>query len=215
MSYVTYLAQFFYPAGLAVFYPHPLASLSPGLVAGAALVLVAVSAAAVACRRRCPYFFVGWLWYLGMLVPVIGFTQAGPQGRADRFSYLPQIGLYLALVWGAVGLCRWWASRRWLGSITSVVVLALLTGCAWRQTCFWRDSIVLWQHTLACTSRNCLAHENLGYAYAEREQWDAAIAQYRRALEIHPGYSLAYDGMGAAFMAQDHLDQAMAYLRWP
>ena len=145
VSCATYLVQLFYPLGLAAYYPYSLASLSPGVVAGAALLLACISAAAVACRRQCPYFLVGWLWYLGMLAPVIGFVQVGGQARADRYTYLPHIGLYIALVWGAADLCRWWPSRSRLGSVTSAIVLALLMGCAWRQTCFWHDSELLWR----------------------------------------------------------------------
>ena len=101
VSYAAYLEQFVYPVGLAIFYPHPAENLPIGKVFLAVAVLLLISTAAVACRRRCPYLLVGWLWFLGMLVPVIGLVQAGAQGMADRFTYLPQIGLCIALAWGA------------------------------------------------------------------------------------------------------------------
>ena len=115
-SYVAYVGQLFYPMGLAAYYPHPGPNLPTGTVVGAALLLACISAAAVACRRRCPYVLVGWLWYLGMLVPVIGFVQVGGQARADRYTYLPQIGLCIALVWGAADLCRSWVYLRRLAA---------------------------------------------------------------------------------------------------
>ena len=100
VSYVTYISHSFYPAGLVAFYPHRGAGLPDWQVAGAAVLLLGVSIAAVLCRRKCPYFLVGWLWYLGMLVPVIGLVQVGSQAMADRYTYLPQIGLAIALAWG-------------------------------------------------------------------------------------------------------------------
>ena len=130
ISYVGYLGQSLYPAGLAVVYPRLGPSLPPGKLAAALLVLTAITAAALASRRRCPYFFIGWLWYLGMLVPTIGFVQFGVQTVADRFTYLPQIGLCIALAWGAADVFRRWPNRRWLYGIMSAVLLALLMGGA-------------------------------------------------------------------------------------
>ena len=133
------------------------------------LVLVGVTAAALVERRRCPYLLVGWLWYLVMLLPVIGLVQVGNQAAlADRFTYLPQIGLCIALVWTAADACRSWPYRRWVYSVTSALVLVVLMGCAWRQTSYWHDSETLWNHTLACTSRNNVAHDNLGRIMADR-----------------------------------------------
>jgi tetratricopeptide (TPR) repeat protein len=213
VSYVIYLGQLFCPTGLAIYYPHPASTLPLWTVVAAALVLACISTIAVACRRRCPYLLVGWLWYVGMLVPVIGFIQVGGQARADRYTYLPQIGLYIALVWGVVDLCRSWAYRRWLCGVASALVLAILMACAWRQTCFWRDSETLWTHTLACTSPNSLAHDNLGSVLADRHQYEAAIAHYRQAVEIQPNYAEPYNSMGVALTEGGQLVQAVAYFR--
>ena len=154
VSYVAYLGQLFWPRGLAAFYPHPGTTLPAWKVAGAAAVLAGISAAVLAGWRRRPYLVVGWLWYVGMLVPVIGLTQTGLQAMADRYTYLPQIGLCIAVVWGATDVCRSSAHRRWLCGVTSALVLLALMVCAWRQTSFWGDSETLWTHALACTSRN-------------------------------------------------------------
>jgi tetratricopeptide (TPR) repeat protein len=213
ISYASYLGQLFYPLGLAVAYPRLGLALPLGNVLGAFLVLVAITTTALLWRRRRPYLLVGWLWYLGTLAPVIGLVQLGSSCRADRFTYLTQIGLYIALAWGARDICRGWPYRRWVSSVTSTLVLVVLMGCAWRQTSFWRDSVTLWTHTLACTAPNSLAHENLGCALADRGQGDAAMAQYQQALKIQPNNWMAYDSIGAALADRGQLVQAMAYLQ--
>ena len=189
VSYVAYVGQLFCPMGLAVFYPHPGAHLPLWKVAGAAVLLVSISAAAVSCRRRAPYVLVGWLWYVGMLVPVVGLVQVGAQEMADRYTYLPQIGLCISLAWLAAAACRHWPSPRWASSMAATVVLLALMACAWRQTSFWRDSEALWTRALACTSRNNVAHTNLGIFLAGQGRLDEAISQYRRALDIKPNFA--------------------------
>ncbi len=213
VSYVAYLGQLFYPRGLAAFYPHPGSNLSAGTVVGAALLLACISAAAAACRRRCPYLLVGWLWYLGMLVPVIGFVQVGGQARADRYTYLPQIGLYIAMVWGTADLCRSWVFLRRLRGALAALVLAILMTCAWRQTCFWHDAETLWIHTLACTSPNSFAHNSLGCLLAERGETEAAMAQFRQALKLQPNYAGAYESMGMVSIDRGEFVEAIGYLQ--
>ena len=135
---------------------------------------------------------VGWLWYLGTLVPMIGLVPIGDHARADRYTYLPQIGLCIAVVWGV----RWGVERsgaiglleRWLYGVGGTLLVAGLMACAWQQTSYWHDSERLWTHALACTSQNPLADNNLGKALADRGQVDEAIAHFRRALEIKPDY---------------------------
>ena len=138
MSYVGYLGQSFYPVGLAVVYPRPgpHVPLPLGQVFAALLVLVAITAGAFVMRRRCPYLLVGWLWYLGMLLPMIGLVQFGAQTMADRFTYLPQIGLCIALAWSVADVCRVSHPRHWAGGLISALALLVLMGAAWRQTSF-------------------------------------------------------------------------------
>ena len=128
VSYVAYVGQFFWPTGLAVFYPHPGNNLPLGTVAGAALVLACVSLAALVWLRRFPYLFVGWFWYLGTLVPMIGLVQIGSHAKADRYTYVTQIGLGIALAWGAAGLCRFWPRFRWVCRVGSALVLGGFAG---------------------------------------------------------------------------------------
>ncbi len=213
VSYVAYLGQFCWPVGLALFYPHPAANLPIWKIIVAAALLASISAGVLAGRRRCPYALVGWLWYLGMLVPVIGLLQAGDAARADRHMYLPQIGLCIALTWGVAEVCRSWSWRRWLYGLTSASVLLLLMVGAWRQTSFWSDSETLWSRSLACTSSNKLAHVNLGAALAAQKRFDEAMAHYQKALEIDPTYTLAYNAIGFAWADQGRPDKAVAQYR--
>ncbi len=213
VSYVAYLGQLCCPVGLAVYYPHPAAHLPTWKMIAALALLACLSAVALASWRRRPYLLVGWLWYVGMLVPVIGLLQVGGASRADRYMYLPQIGLCLALTWGAAEVCRSWPFPRWLGGLTSALLLTMLMAGAWRQTSFWSDSENLWNHALACTSQNKVAHVNLGAALAARKRLDEAVAQYQKALEIDPTYAKAYSSLGLALAARGRPDEALAQYR--
>jgi Tfp pilus assembly protein PilF/uncharacterized membrane protein YhaH (DUF805 family) len=213
VSYVVYLRELFCPVNLAVLYPRLGSDLAPWKVWAAVAVLAVLTTAATVCRRRCPYLLVGWLWYLGMLVPVIGLVQVGSVAIADRFTYLPQIGLAMALVWGAADLCRLWPPGRRLCGAASALVLAVLMVAAWRQTSFWRNGETLWGHAVMCTSNNAPAHINLGNAFTDQGRLDEAIVQYRRALRISPGYAEAHYNLGNTFAAQDRLDTAIAEYR--
>jgi tetratricopeptide (TPR) repeat protein len=207
-----YLGQLFWPVNLAAHYPHLHADLPFASVAVAALVLLGFSVLALMGWRRCPHLLVGWLWYLGMLVPVIGLVQVGMQARADRYTYLPQIGLYIALAWVAADFRPSWLRRRG-GGVFAALALALLTAGAWRQTTFWHDSESLWRHTLACTTPSSVAHFNLGAAVASQGRLDEAIAEYRKALAIKPDLVAALNNLGVALAQQHRLDEAVPRLR--
>lgn len=213
VAYVAYIGQFFFPVGLAAFYPHPTTDLPVWKPAAALLVLLAVSAAAVAARRKCPYFFVGWFWYLGMLVPVIGVVQVGLHAMADRYTYLPQIGLAVALAWGAAQLTLAWPYRRWTCGAVSALILMALFACAWRQTAFWSDSITLWNRALDCTSQNTMAHHNLGAALDKINQHEAAVEQYQKALAIQPNLFDARYNLGMVLDKLNRIDEAILQYR--
>ena len=212
ISYVAYLGQFFCPTALAPYYPRrPV--LPPWQMAAAVPTLAAVTAAAIWWRRQRPYLLVGWLWYVGMLIPVIGLVQVGAQAEADRFTYLPQIGLSIALVWAVADACRSGPRSRPMGAVAAACGLAILVVSAWRQTSYWCDSQTLWTHTLACTSQNTTAENNLGILLAERGRFDEAIVYYQKALEIEPNNVVAHDNLGIALVERGRIGEAMAHYR--
>ena len=211
LSYVIYVGQSLYPAGLAVLYPRPDPDVPLGTAACCALLLLAgITAATLAWRRTRPYLLVGWLWYLIMLVPVIGVVQIGIQARADRFTYLPQIGLCIAAAWGAADVARRWPRGRWAYAIVPALALAVLMTCAWRQTSFWQDSETLWDHTLACTPGNAAAHCMLGNALSTRGRNKEAISHLWQAVKLNPTFAKARYALGLVLTETGRDDEAMA-----
>jgi tetratricopeptide (TPR) repeat protein len=209
VAYVAYLGKFFWPVNLAVLYPHPETDLPAGEIAAAALLLAVVTALAAAWRCKRPWLPVGWLWYLGMLVPVVGLVQVGPQAMADRYTYLPQIGLSLALVWGAADLTASWPYRPWICGAASAILLSALLVCTWRQTSYWRDSETLWNHTLACTSRNYVAQYNFGRWLANHGRTAEAVEHFRNSIQINRRQPLAYGAWGEMLFRQGRFDEAI------
>ena len=203
VAYFAYLGKIFCPTGLAVFYPIAREPLPAWEVVAAIAMLLAVSAAVFVARRKCPCLLVGWFWYLGTLVPMIGLVQVGAQVMADRYTYVAQIGICLALAWGAMHVARLSSCGRRACSILSSIVLAILASYAWQQTSYWKDSETLWKHTLACTSGNWLAHYSLAKALADHEQLDHAIAEFQRALEIEPNGFETHYYLGLALRTAD------------
>jgi len=210
VSYATYLGQMFWPTGLAVFYPHPGNDLGLGSVLLSLLLLGGLTGGVFYWRKK-PYLGVGWLWYVGMLVPVIGIIQSGGQARADRYTYLPQIGLYLALTWAAGDLCAGWRCRRLVPGIAAAAVITALSMVSFVQTSYWRNSESLWVHTLAVTSNNAIAQNNFGEALLDKKgREDDAIAHFQKALEIQPDYAAAHDNLGSALFQKGYVDEAIA-----
>ena len=168
VSYVIYIWKTLWPTRLAVFYPHPNDTLALWEIIFAILLLLAITATAIVFRKQRPYLLTGWFWYLVMLIPVIGIVQVGEQGHADRYTYLPHIGLFVAMVWFAIDVVTFRRSKPQVALTTAVAVLIILA-LAWAafiQTSYWRDSEALWTHALAVTSENDVAHNNLGYLCA-------------------------------------------------
>jgi len=210
-SYVTYLWQMIHPSGLACLYPILSNYLPLWQVAGALGLLLAISGAVWAFRKTHPCLVVGWFWYLGMMIPVIGIVQISYYAHADRYTYLPQIGLYLLLTWTAADLCAGWRHRRWmLGGLSTITLVALLF-CAHTQTSYWRNGELLWTHTLACTSDNYVAQNNLGNALLKKGNVEEAIAHYQKALQIKPDFAEAHYNFGHALLKKGNVDEAIAH----
>jgi tetratricopeptide (TPR) repeat protein len=213
MSYVTYLRQTVYPADLAPFYPYSAQDFPGWTIILALMLLVAISAVALAAWQKHPYLLVGWLWYLGVMVPMIGIMQVGSCAHADRYTYLPMIGLSIALTWAAADLCAGWRHRRLVLGGLATAILAALIFCARIQTSYWRNGELLWTHTLACTSGNYVAHNNLGIALLQKGSVDEAIVHYQKALQIKPDYSDAHDNLGNALLQKGSVDEAIAHFQ--
>ena len=213
VSCVAYLRQMFWPAGLAVLYPFQARAGGASVVMLSLLLLAGISAGVFVLRRRRPYWLAGWLWYLIMLMPVIGILQVGTQARADRYTYLPQIGLYLMLTWGTADGCAGGRHRRVVLGGLAAAILASLIFCARTQTAYWRNSETLWTHTLACTPDNAIAHVNLGNFLLQKGQTDEAITQYQAALQNRPDYAAAQNNLGNALRQEGRLDEAMIHFQ--
>lgn len=211
-SYADYIGQMFYPARLAVFYPHPEGSLPAWKLALALAVLAAISSAAFGLRKRHPYLITGWLWYLAMLVPVIGLVQSGDLARADRYTYLPQIGLYLMVTWMAADLCARFRQRAVLLGAASALVIAALTFSAHRQAAHWRDSETLWRHALAVDDSNPVAHEYLALAFDLQNRDAEAVAHHQRAIALKPDYALARNNLAPQLLANGQVEEAITHL---
>jgi len=213
MAYVTYAGELFYPVKLAVLYPFPAAGYPAYEIAGAGLLLVGISAAVFRWREKRPYLVVGWLWYVVMLLPVIGIIQVGAQARADRYTYLPEIGLCLALAWAA----REWTLKRpeqqaALGAAGAVIVLVLIP-ISRAQAAFWHDSEKLWEHALACTTNNAVAEGNLANQFFKQAQFDEAIEHANRAIEIDPKFAAAHNCLGYALFQKGQTDGAIGHFQ--
>jgi len=241
VSYIAYIWQMFWPARLGAFYPHPNDQLPFWQVLLAIAFLISVSLLAILWRKERPYIFTGWFWYVGMLVPVIGLIQAGEQARADRYTYLPQIGLYVLITWGITDLMAPTITRnsssrsaatgqqpitrgsrelrtngphgRGYKPFCAAIAAAIIVALSWRafvQTSYWKNSEMLWNHTLAITTNNDMAHNSLGNLFLRRGQWDSAISHFKTALEIRSrNASAAHYNFGGALI-ENTLASALA-----
>ena len=213
VAYVIYIRQMFWPARLAVFYPHPENRLPVLEISLAFIILVGITTAAFVFRKKAPYFVTGWLWYLGMLVPVIGLVQVGWQGHADRYTYLPQIGLYIAITWAVTDLTRSWRIQQMALGAAALIVVGALSWRGWLQTSYWRDSETLFSHALAVTSNNDVALNNLGIIFLEKGQLDEAISKLQAAIDLRPENGPAHDNLAKALLQKGQVTEAMVHYR--
>ena len=211
VAYGRYLGKTFWPTDLAVFYPYPRGWPLVSVLAAAAL-LAAVSAAAIWLIRRRPYLAVGWFWFVGMLVPVIGLVQVGRHAMADRYTYLPLIGLSLMLVWLVADLLPRGRRRRAVPGLVAGLVLSACLVATHRQLRHWQNSETLARHALRATRDNYLAEMDLGAAIHHAGQADEALAHYRAALEIKPDYAPAHNNLALVLAGQGRSEEAIAHL---
>jgi len=202
----TYLGKAIWPTRLAVFYPHPGPSLAAWTVAGAALVLAGLTLWTIRLRKSHPYLLFGWAWYLVTLAPVVGIVQVGWQARADRYTYVPLIGIFVGVVWAVSGR---FAHRPALLSRLASAALVLLGIAAFVQASHWRDSETLFRHAIAVTGKNAVAHNNVGFALLRRGLPSQAVAHFAEALRIDPSYVDAHSNLGVALGRQGRIDEAI------
>ena len=212
VSYIKYMGKMIWPSDLAVLYPYPEAS-SAWLAAGAGLLLIFISIILIWASRRRPYLGVGWLWFLGTLVPVIGLIQAGPQAMADRFTYIPLIGLFILAAWGGYDMARRWPYRRVVLILAAVLPLLGLMFCTRSQVRYWKDSLTLFTHTLSITSDNWLVRNSLGVALAKEGRVEEAIKHYSEALRVRPDFAAAHFNLGNEKDKQGKFDEAIIHSR--
>ena len=211
VSYAKYLLLTFWPNDLAVYYPF--AGIPAWQIIGAAFLLIGITAFCVSQRRIRPYLIVGWLWFLGTLVPVIGIVQVGGQIMADRYFYIPSIGLFIALVFGLADIAKSWRVAPLLSAGAAAAVLLIFAMLTNAQIQRWRDSFTLFEHTLAVTPPNLRIEHNLGVALGASDRYDEAAAHFEKALQINPNF---YDGlvvMGVTRGHQGRLPEAIEYFQ--
>jgi hypothetical protein len=212
VSVLAYLRQTLWPAGLAVLYPYP-RQLAAGEVAAAALILAAITAWTLRSARARPWYFVGWLWFLVTLLPVLGLLPFGLHARADRFTYVPSVGLFVMLVAAVDGLAARSVPLRRGQPALVAAVLATLSVLTIRQTGRWSDTVTLFRHTCDVTRDNGWAHRILGTALVEGGRPDAAIDEFRQALQVWPQDPTAHNNLGIALERVGRLDEARAEFR--
>jgi tetratricopeptide (TPR) repeat protein len=210
VSYVVYMWKMIWPRGLAVLYPYP-EGFPIWRVVGAGLLLVGVSVLVIRVGRGRPYLVVGWLWYLGTLVPVIGLVQVGMQAMADRYTYVPLIGLFIMVVWGFGDLIGGWRDRRVAFPVSAGFVVLVLMVVTWAQVRYWKNSITLFSHTLRVTSNNFLIQNKLGNVLFRQSQIEGAMTHYAEALRINPSFVEARNNIGNALLRQGKIDEAMTH----
>jgi len=205
-TYVIYVWKTFWPTDLAVFYPHPNDTLAIWEILVAIGLLLAMTIAAIVFRRKRPYLFTGWFWYVGMLLPVIGLVQVGEQGHADRYTYLSNVGLFLLVVWLVAEVAAVSRFRSRVALAAAVVLIGALACGAFVQTSYWRNSETLWTHALAVTSNNDVAHNNLGYLCVDRGELDQAISHFEAASSIRSRKQDPHYDVGSAFVQMNLAD---------
>jgi len=207
-AYLKYLGKLFWPTDLAVFYPFP-ETIPAWQVIGSLLFLLAATIAALLAGRRHPYVVTGWLWYLITLLPVLGLVQISTYAIADRYTYLPATGLFIAGAWALPALCDKLPYRREVLALLTVFIVSASTIMTWRQLGVWQNSITLYAHAMSVTPGNILAHNNLGLSLAEEGRLDEAIAEFRKAVALSPDFVEGYNNLGLALAERGALDEAI------
>ena len=211
LAYVSYIVKMIWPQNLAVFYPHLGQSLPMWQAVLAGLMLAVISVLVIRVGRRYPYLPVGWLWYVGTLVPVIGLVQVGAQAMADRYTYVPLIGLFIMVAWGVPDLVGSWRYAKPALTVAAASLLVALMVCTSFQVKHWKNSLSLFEHALRVTINNSQIHNNLANVLTQKGMLQEAITHYTKALEISPNYADAHTNLGVALAKQGRLEDAIKH----
>ena len=207
-SYMQYIVKTFFPVDLSFYYPHE--GMPPAWeIVLAATALASVSIMAVRTAKTHPFFIVGWLWYLGTLVPVIGLVQVGSQSMADRYTYVPLIGIFIMMSWGALEVRKKGVTGKKALALLAGIAITLLMMIAWRQAGYWKNSNALFERAIAVTENNTAAHLNLGYVLAEKGKQKEAISHYREVIKIAPDHLKAHNNLGLALAKVGRTEEAI------
>lgn len=209
-SYLMYMLKMIWPCCLSVFYPYP-GQVALWKVAGAAISLLMVTVVSVVYKRKRPWLLMGWLWYIGTLVPVIGIVQVGLQGMADRYTYIPLIGLFVILSWGSAEIECKNQRYRFFAVGTAVGILSILGACTFYQVKHWEGSFTLFSHAVKVTKDNWLAHNNLGNALIRLGRAEESIPHFREALKINPQNPMVNFNLGEVMLRQGRINEAEVY----
>jgi len=210
VSYAKYLGKMFWPESLAVFYPYS-REFGSFQIIGAVLLLSVISCLAIFMAHKYRYALMGWLWYLGTLVPVIGIIQVGKQAMADRYAYVPMIGLFIIIAWGIPDLLRGWPRRKIVFAISSGAVILGLMICTLLHVRYWQNGVTLFDHALRVTYMNSRAHYNLGISLIDLGKFNEAIYHFEYAIRLEPEYAGSYGYMGIALAGQGRIDEALDF----
>ncbi|MCG6535127.1 MAG: tetratricopeptide repeat protein [Syntrophales bacterium LBB04] len=208
ISYVSYIGKMLWPLKLSIFYPYVGVAPLSWQAVSAALLLMVATYLTIRAARRFPYLIVGWLWYLGTLVPVIGLVQVGLQSMADRYTYVPLIGIFIMIAWGVPELLNSWRYGRFAIAYAAVAILLACIIMTYVQIGFWRNNIILYEHAIRVTSENAWAQNNLGFALALQGKREEAIAHFQKAISINNPADAHYN-LGTMLASQGKLDEAI------
>jgi len=210
VSYVNYVLKMFWPSKLAVFYPYPVNALPALKIFGVVLLIICACFLAIRTANKYPYIIIGLFWYLGTLVPVIGLVQVGEQSMADRYTYIPLIGLFIIVAWGISDLFKKWHHRKIYLSLIAMMILSALTVRTYFQIRYWKNGVTLFEHAIKVTQNNYKAHNNLAAALNPKDL-DRAIFHFKEALRIHPKYVTALCNLGLALYNKGKYEEAALY----
>jgi tetratricopeptide (TPR) repeat protein len=208
ISYIAYIGKMIWPSNLAVLYPYPQLLLS-WQVLGSVFLLIAITLVVIWRVKKYPYLATGWLWYAGTLMPVIGIVNVGSFAMADRYTYIPLIGLFIMVAWGVPDLLKKWNYRKEILLASSALIILCLSIITWTQVGYWQDSITLFDHTLKVTDNNWLIYYNRGNAYKNLRNYKQAIEDFGKVIDINPGDANAYYNRGHAYADLGNHGQAI------